>query len=118
MQSRITPAASPAARARGIRRLGGVALALALLGLLLALPIPLTMPTYLLMAERIGAAELSLWLLGLSGVAALLGGMALRRATGRGAWVPRLALMAGLIGTGIAAIPGSELPTAIDNAEV
>src|SRR2546423_10598316 len=38
-------------------------LILAILGLGLALIIPLTMPTMLLMQARIGATELSLWLL-------------------------------------------------------
>src|SRR5690349_2579279 len=118
MQSAINPLLRPRSTPPGVRRLGWVALVLALLGLVLALPIPLTMPVYALMVLRIGAAELSLWLLGLNGGAALLAGMALRRAAGREAWVPRLALMAGLIGTGIAAIPGSQLPTAIESAEM
>ena len=70
------------------------------------------------MIVRIGVAELSLWLLGLTGLAALLAGAALRRAGGRGVWVPRLALAAGLIGAGIASIPGSQLPDSIDNGAV
>ena len=101
-----------------MRRAGWIALILAGLGLALALTIPLTMPVRALMIVRIGVAELSLWLLGLTGLAALLAGAALRRAGGRGVWVPRLALAAGLIGAGIASIPGSQLPDSIDNGAV
>jgi acetyl esterase/lipase len=97
-----------------VRWAGRIALGVSLLGLALALTIPLTMPNRALMIVRIGGAELSLWLLGLTGGAALLAGAALRRAAGRAAWVPRLALMAGLIGAGIAAIPGSQLPDSVD----
>jgi acetyl esterase/lipase len=91
---------------------------MAVLGLALALTILLTMPIRALMIVRIGVAELSLWLLGLTGVAALLAGAALRRTGGRGTWVPRLALAAGLIGAGVASIPGSQLPDAVDNGAV
>ena len=40
------------------------------------------------MVVRIGVAELSLWLLGWTGVAALLAGVALRRARGGGSGCP------------------------------
>ncbi len=88
---------------------------LAVVGLALALTISLTMPNRALMIVRIGMAELSLWLLGLTGFAALLAGFTLRRAAGQGAWVPRLALAAGLIGAGLASVPGSQLPDTVDN---
>jgi hypothetical protein len=103
---------------RGVRRAGWAALAVAVLGLALALTIPLTMPMQALMVIRIGVAELSLWLLGLTGFAALLAGAVLRRSGGRAVWVPRLALAAGLIGAGVASVPGSQLPDAADNGGV
>lgn len=91
---------------------------LGLLALALAVTIPFTMPNPPLMIVRLAVAELSLWLLGVAGFAALLAGAALRRWVGRGGWVPRLALMAGLAGAGIATIPGSQLPDTVDNGAV
>src|SRR5437016_1429950 len=86
----------------------GLVLLLALLALALTLPIPLTAPINEIQLLRIGGAELSLWLLGWNGLAALMAGAVLRRATGRAVWPARLALAAGLIGAGLAAVPGSE----------
>lgn len=109
---------APAPTEGGTRWAGRIALVLSLIGLALALTIPFTMPERTLMIVRIGMAELSLWLLGLTGGAALLAGAALRRTRGRAAWVPRLALAAGLIGAGIAAVPGSQQPDAADAGAV
>src|SRR5438034_11040081 len=88
----------------------GLVFVLALVGLGLVLPIPFVAPINEVQLLRIGGAELSLWLLAGNGVVALLAGAALRRAAGRGAWLARFALAASLVGVGIAAIPGSELP--------
>src|SRR5438477_12524445 len=80
-----------------------LALAMATLGLLLALAIPLTMPTGLLMQVRIGVSELSLWLVGFNVLAAVLSLFALRGTRLRAHRAALVALICSLVGCIIAA---------------
>src|SRR5438270_4930828 len=94
-----------------------LALIIGLLGLGLALTIPLTMPMNPLMLLRVGASELSLWLVGLNLLGILLSLLARGSATGGAFRVAGAALVFSLLGLILSSIPVAQLPVAIIRAD-
>lgn len=91
----------------------GVAVVLALVGLLLSATIPFTMRVDVLQVVRVGASELSLWLLALDGLAIAVALLASRG----GARLPLFAAAVAAMAAVFAVQPLLLLPAAIDATE-
>ncbi len=93
--------------------MAGVAAVLALLGLLLSAAIPFTVPDDKLQFVRVGASELSLWILALD-VLALLAALAASRG---GGLLPVLAITGSAMAAVFAVQPLLRLPAAVEETE-
>lgn len=124
MSTMNAPANAPAGKAsrrpsqgRVGRFVAVLGLVLALLALALSVTIPFTMPNIALVVVRTGAAELSLWFLGLAVLAAALSVLALRHSMRSLRRVATVALVCSIMACGFAIVPFVQLPGAISHAD-